>query len=194
MNSYLGKLVLVVGASGSGKGVLLKKARQFHPEIVFPVSCTTRAMRPGEIDGVQYHFVSDEEFTCRIEASEFLEWASYGGHKYGTLRSEIIPALEEGKMVLREVEVQGARNIRDIVPSENLFIIYVHAGSWEDLERRIVDRAPISTDELESRRRRYEDEQTFMAEATYVVENLDGKLTEADEAFEAIITELLPSA
>lgn len=194
MITYPGKLVLIVGTSGSGKGVLLKRAKQLHPEIVFPVSCTTREMRPGEVDGETYYFVSKEEFDRRIEAGELLEWAPYGGHLYGTLKSEILPALEEGRLVLREVEVQGARHIRELLPSENLVIIYVYAGPWDDLERRIVGRAPMSDAELESRRLRYEDEQSFKAEATYVVENFDGKLQEADEAFESIIATLLPSA
>jgi guanylate kinase len=194
MNTYPGTFVLVVGASGSGKGVLMKRARQLHPEIVFPVSCTTRAMRPGEVEGVTYHFVSDEEFAKHIEAGAFLEWAEYGGNRYGTLRSEIIPALEAGKLVLREVEVQGARQIRELIPTDTLRIVYVYAGPWEILERRIRGRAPISDSELEARKRRYEDELSFMKEATEVVQNLDGKFEAADQAFERFLSEYLHRA
>ncbi len=192
--SYSGKLVLVVGTSGSGKGVLLKRAKELHSEIVFPVSCTTRAVRPGETEGETYYFVTKEEFDHKISEGEFLEWAEYGGNKYGTLKSEIIPGLEEGKLVLREVEVQGARHIRECIPVENLTIVYIYAGPWPDLERRIRERAPISDEELEARKLRYEDEQSFKSEATFVVENPDGKFKEADEAFEEIISSLLPSA
>ncbi len=192
--TYPGKLALVVGTSGSGKGVLLKHAKENHPEIVFPISCTTRAMRPGEKDGENYHFVSTEEFTRRVDEGEFLEWAEYGGKLYGTLKSEVIPGLEAGKLVVREVEVQGARQIRDRIPAESLAIIYIYAGPWEDLARRIVGRAPMSEEELQARRSHYEDEQSFKAEATFVVNNFDGKFKEADADFEKIISGLLPSA
>jgi len=194
MAGYPGMLVLVVGTSGSGKGALMKRARELHPEIVFPVSCTTRAMRPGEMDGEAYHFITEDEFTRRIEGGEFLEWASYGGYRYGTLASEILPALEAGKLILREVEVQGARSIRKLLPAESIAVIYIHAGPWEHLERRIRGRAPISEEDLAARQRHYEDEQSFKAEATYVVDNPDGKFKEADEAFESIITGLLADA
>ena len=192
--TYPGTFVLIIGASGSGKGALLKHAKAAHPEIVFPVSCTTRAMRPGEKDGETYHFVLNEEFTRRIDAGEFLEWAEYGGARYGTLKSEIITPLEEGKLVMREVEVQGVRQLRNIIPAENLVTIYIHAGEWTDIERRIRGRAPISEEELALRKHRYEDEHPFINEADYVVENFDGKFKEADAAFEEIIQKLLPSA
>jgi len=194
MAAYPGMLVLVVGTSGSGKGALMKRTKELHPEIVFPISCTTRSMRPGEVDGEAYHFVTEDEFTRRIENGEFLEWALYGGYRYGTLASEILPALEEGKLIVREVEVQGARSISTLLPPENISIIYIYAGPWEHLERRIRGRAPISEEDLAARRHHYEDEQSFKAEATFVVDNPDGKFKEADAAFERIITSLLPSA
>ena len=192
--TYTGKVVLVVGASGSGKGVLIKHAVELHPDIVFPISCTTRSMRPGEIDGVQYHFISKETFLNRIEEGEFLEWAQYSGNYYGTLKSEVVPALEQGKIVLAEIEVQGARQVREIIPADSLTIIYIDAGPWEDLARRIQARAPISQEELEARRHRYDDEQTFRPEATYIVENFDGKFPEADAAFEKIISQVATDA
>lgn len=192
--TYPGTLGLVVGTSGSGKGVLIKRAHAEHPQIVFPISCTTRAMRPGEVDGVHYHFLTDDEFAARVAAGEFLEWATYGGYRYGTLRSEIIPALEAGRLVLCEMDVQGARNVRELLPPENIVIIYIYAGPWEDLARRIRGRAPISDADLEARRKHYEDEQSFKAEATYVVNNPDGRFVEADAAFEKILKGLLQSA
>lgn len=186
-----GTLALVVGTSGSGKGALLKRAKAHHPEIVFPRSCTTRAMRPTEREGDTYHFLTPEDFQQHIDDNDFLEWAEYGGQRYGTLKSEILPALEEGKLVLREVDVQGARSIRQLIPAENLAIIYIYVGDWETLARRIQGRAPMTAEELDARKRRYEDEQIFRTEASYIVNNPDGKFKEADSAFDHIISELL---
>ncbi len=178
-----GKLVLVIGPTGSGKGTLLAYVREKIPGLVFPVSCTTRAPRPGEKEGQTYFFVSLEEFKRRVEAGEFLEHASYGGNQYGTLKSEILPRVEEGKVVIREVEVQGARQIQKTMPPELLRIVYVDAGSWEDLERRVRARAPIGQPELEARRTRYEDETSFKSQASVIVSNPDGKIEEAKQAF-----------
>jgi len=175
--------VLVIGPTGSGKGTLLAYVKEKIPGLVFPVSCTTRTPRPGEVEGQTYYFVSPEEFNRRIEAGEFLEHASYGGNQYGTLKSEILPQIEEGKLVVREVEVQGARQIQKTLPPELLRIVYVDAGSWEDLERRILARAPIGQPELDARRTRYVDETSFKSQASVVVNNPDGKLEEAKQAF-----------
>ena len=182
-----GKLVLVIGPTGSGKGTLLKHVAQAIPGLVFPVSCTTRAQRPGEREGETYYFVTAEEFERRIEAGDFLEYASYGGNWYGTLKSEILPAVEHGKLVIREVEVQGARQIQEKISSDILRIVYVDAGSWEDLEKRILARAPIGQPELIARRKRYEDETSFKKEASVIVKNPDGKLEEAKRDFETAI-------
>ena len=184
-----GKFILVVGPSGSGKSALLAHLAQSMPEIVFPVSCTTRAMRPGEVEGDKYHFVSKDEFEKRREAGEFLEWAPYGGNYYGTLKAQILEPLAAGKTVVREVEVQGARLIQERMP-ERLGIIYIDAGSWENLERRIQARAPISDVELLARRKRYEDEMTFKEHADVVVTNADGGLEEAKKNFVAAVQKL----
>jgi guanylate kinase len=186
-----GKLILVIGPTGSGKGTLLAYVREQIPTLIFPVSCTTRAMRPGEVSGQTYYFVSPEEFERRVQAGEFLEWAEYGHNRYGTLKSEIIPALEEGKTVIREIEVQGARQIQQLLPPENLRIIYIDAGSWEELERRIKARAPIGAPELEARRKRYEDETSFKAQAAAVIRNPDGGLAKAKEDFEAAVRDIM---
>lgn len=179
--------MLIIGPTGSGKGTLLKHIAASIPGLVFPRSCTTRNPRPGEKDGETYFFVSKEEFERRIEEGDFLEYAQYGGNWYGTLKSEILPAIEQGKVVVREVEVQGARQIREKIPAEALRIVYVDAGSWDELERRIVARAPIEQPELIARRKRYEDETSFKKEAVSVIENPDGGLEQAKQAFEAAI-------
>lgn len=180
---YTGRLVLVVGVSGSGKGALLAAARSALPHAVFPVSCTTRAMRPGEVSGESYYFLTEAEFDERIAANAFLEWAAYGGHRYGTLASEILPPLTEGKLVIREVEVQGAQHIREVLPESILTTIFIHAGSWDVLAARILRRAPMDAVEMERRRSRYEDEMAFMSHASHVIENGDGALEAATLAF-----------
>jgi guanylate kinase len=192
--TYPGKLVLVVGAAGSGKGVLIKRAREAHSEIVFAVSSTTRAMRPSESEGHPYHFIPKEEFEAQVETGGFIEWVSTDGKLYGTQKQEVLPGLGKGALVLKEMEPRGISQIREILPKENIVTIYIDAGSWDTLARRITSRAPISDEELESRRVRYEYERTFKDEADFIVENFDGKFAEADEAFEKILVSLLPSA
>ena len=188
-----GKLILVTGSSGSGKGVLLKHLYEQFTELVSPVSCTTRAPRPQDVEGEKYYFVSEEEFDKRIANGEFLEWAFYGGHRYGTLKSEILEPLEAGANVLREVEIQGAHAIAKLVPQDSLKTIFIDAGSWEGLKKRIVARAPMPEEELLKRYERYQDEQTFITLADFVVENKDGKLEEAKEAIEQIVRDILSS-
>lgn len=185
-----GKLILVVGPSGSGKSALLEHLSLQMPDVIFPVSCTTRAMRPGEVEGEKYHFVSKDEFETRREAGDFLEWAPYGGNYYGTLKSQILGPLKEGKTVVREVEVQGARQIQELIPQEALGIVFIDAGSWESLERRIQARAPISGVELLARRKRYEDETTFKDHAKTVILNPDGGLEQAKKDFIAAVQKL----
>lgn len=189
-NPRRGKFILVVGPTGSGKSGLLTYLQEKHPEFVFPISCTTRAPRPGETEGEKYYFITKEEFERREVNGDFLEWAAYGGNYYGTLKSEILPELEAGKTVVREVEVQGARQIQELMSPGDLRIIFIDAGSWETLERRILARAPMSDVELLARRKRYEDELTFKNNATRVVPNMDGMFEQTKVEFEKTVLEL----
>lgn len=182
-----GKLVLVVAPSGSGKDTLMEAAEAAFPDLPTLVTCTTRLPRPGEVDGVDYHFLTREEFERRIALGEFLEWAEYSGNRYGTLRASIEEVLERGEVLVAAIEVQGARQVRTLMPADELAIIYIEAGGWEVLKRRIEARAPISAEELEKRHERYLDEATFKEEADLVIENLDGKLEEGTAAFVAAI-------
>lgn len=187
-------LILLVGSSGSGKGALVRRITQLYPQIVFPVSTTTRKPRPQETRGTHYQFITEEEFKSKIAAGEFLEWANIDGKHYGTLRSEVLPALEAGKLAITEMDTQGVHKILALLPRENVITVYVEAGGWETLARRIQGRAPISKEELESRRTRFEYEKKFKDEADYVIENPDGKFKKADAAFEAVVRKYLPSA
>ncbi len=182
-----GKLILVVASSGSGKGVLIDHIRNCFPEYVYPVAFTTRAMRPGDVDGAVYHFISREDFEVRITSGDFLEHAEFGGNLYGTPRQEIMQALAEGKIVIREVESQGAAQIKISIPKENLKILFIDAGDWSHLEKRIIARAPIAADELERRRLHYEHEREFMSESDYVIKNEDGKLEDAKQSIEEVV-------
>lgn len=147
-------------------------------------------MRPGEVDGVDYHFLTRDEFERRINAAAFIEHAEFGGNYYGTEKAAIEPALQAGELVIREFEVQGVRILRNHMPREEFATLYIDAGPWEHMARRVRERAPITEEELEKRRLHYLDEATFISEATYVVHNLDGRREEADAAFLAVIREL----
>ena len=187
-----GHLILFVGTPGSGKGVLREYARSVFPHLHFAVSCTTRAQRPGEINGRDYFFISRDEFQTRINEGSFLEWIEQdGGNLYGTLKSEILEPIARGDIVVREVEVRGVRAIKELVPKENLTVIFIEADTWDVLERRIQERAPISTEELALRKERYEQERLFMPEADMVVQNYDGKLDEAHRQLKAAIERII---
>ncbi len=187
-----GTLILVIGPTGSGKSALLSHIRKAIPELVFPVSCTTRTPRPGEVDGETYFFVTPEEFERRVQAGEFLEWKHTDEKRYGTLKSQILNPLAEGKTVIREVEVRGARDILGgLVPREQVHTIYIHGGSWEQLEARILKRATMGEAELTSRRTRFAEESSFEKEADMVIENREGELEKAKLDFEAAVRSIM---
>lgn len=185
-----GKLILIFGPSGSGKGELIAHIRNTFPDIIFARSETSRAMRPGERADGLYHFLTREAFDAQVTQGDFLEWAEFGGNQYGTLKSEILPCLEQGKLVLKEVEIQGLEQIRRIIPKEQLETIFIDAGTWEDMEVRIRARAPISEEELAKRKMRYEEEIAYSVNADHVVHNLQGKLADAQQQIETIIRTL----
>ncbi len=178
-----GKVILVVGPTGSGKGTLIAHTLGHYENLELSVSCTTRTPRPGEIDGIDYHFITREQFEELIRQNGFLEWAEYGGNLYGTPLQNVEERLSRGVSLILEIEVQGARIVKSNTVPEDRLIVYIDAGSWEDLEKRIRARAPIGDEELEKRRQRYDDERSFMSEADVVVSNKDGELEEAKKAF-----------
>lgn len=182
-----GKFVPVVAPTGSGKDTLITHAKSVFPDLVLSVSCTTRSPREGEEHGKDYFFLSRDEFEAKIASGDLLEWAEYGGNYYGTPRREIERSLAEGSLIMGDIEVQGVRLIRDLLPPDEFGTIYVDAGSWDVLEKRALARAPMSEAELEKRRMRYEDESSFKKEATYVVSNPEGKLEDAKRDFVAAV-------
>lgn len=140
---------VVTGPSGAGKGTLIRGLLERVDGLEVAVSATTRPQRPGEVDGREYWFLSDDEFTRRVGAGEFLEWVPYvSGRRYGTLRSEIERIAEEGKVCVLELELDGALRVQDEVPgSVTIFI----AADVPELERRLRDRATESTGEIGER-------------------------------------------
>jgi guanylate kinase len=147
-----GRLVVLAGPTAVGKGSVSAYIRENYPEIHFSVSATTRPPRPGEVDGVHYYFVSDEEFDQMIADHELLEWAVvHNSYRYGTPRPPIDAALEAGKRVLLEIDLQGARNVRAAVPSA--ILIFLLPPTWEELVRRLTGRG---TEEPAEQARRLE--------------------------------------
>ena len=140
---------VVTGPSGAGKGTLIRGLLERVPGLEVAVSATTRPQRPGEIDGRDYWFLSDEEFTRRVEAGEFLEWVPYvSGRRYGTLHSEIERLAQEDSVCVLELELDGALTVqRDVAGSVTIFI----AADVDELERRLRERATESTGEIEER-------------------------------------------
>jgi guanylate kinase len=140
---------VITGPSGVGKGTLIRTLLQRVPELELSVSATTRAPRPGEQDGVDYHFLTDAEFDRRVLEGDFLEHADYSGRRYGTLRSEVERRLADGASVVLEIEVQGARQVAEQMPEA--MRIFIAPPSEEALRTRLVGRG---TDDDEQRERR----------------------------------------
>ena len=144
-----GTLLVLSGSSGVGKGTIIAQVLEKRPELYLSVSCTTRAPRPGEVDGVNYYFISREEFQTRIERGEFLEYAEYVGNYYGTSMTVIREKLEKGVDVLLEIEVQGAAKVRERMPeAASVFIV---PPSFEELAQRLRGRGTDSEEKIQKR-------------------------------------------
>jgi guanylate kinase len=144
-----GKLIVVTGPSGVGKGTLLRSLIQRHPELYFSISATTRQPRPGEIEGQHYYFVSREKFEQMVADDELLEWAEYAGNYYGTPRLQVQQQIQQGRLVILEIEVVGARKINQTFPTA--LRIFILPPSLAELERRIRDRGQDSEEAITRR-------------------------------------------
>ena len=145
-----GRLTVLAGPTAVGKGTIAAYVRTHFPGVWFSVSMTTRTPRPGEVDGVHYHFVDDHEFDRLAEAGEFLEHAVvHGVAQYGTPRGPVERAIREGKDALLEIDLQGARQVRETWP--DALFVFLEPPSWEELVRRLVGRG--TEDEVERSRR-----------------------------------------
>lgn len=182
-----GTLILVIGPMGSGKSMLMKDMIERYPELVTPPSYTTRARRPDAVENDHYRFVTKEEFEAKIEAGEFLEWAIFSGNYYGTLRADVEAGIEAGEVMFKEMEVQGVRRTRELLPKDELITVFIDAGGWETLKARALARAPMSEEEIEKRRLHHEDELTFMPHADVIIKNYEGEQEQAKAAFREVI-------
>lgn len=151
-----GKLIVLTGPSGVGKGTLVRSLLQRHPELYLSVSVTTRAPRPGETSGKHYYFVSRSEFEHMVTQSELLEWAEFAGNYYGTPRKPLVEQIARGKRILLEIELEGARQIRNTFPLA--LRIFILPPSLQELEQRLRCRGQDSEAAIRQRLRRAQEE------------------------------------
>lgn len=144
------RLVVLAGPTAVGKGTVSSHIREHHPDVLLSVSATTRPPRPGETHGINYFFVSDEEFDRLVAAGEMLEWATvHNAYRYGTPRGPVEEALSAGRSVLLEIDIQGARQVRRAMPEAVL--VFLLPPTWEELVRRLIGRGTESTAEQQRR-------------------------------------------
>lgn len=161
---------MLAGPTAVGKGSVANHIKDHYPEVWLSVSATTRQPRPGEVDGVHYFFVTDEEFDRMIEANELLEWAEvHGQARYGTPRQAVTAALAAGKLALLEIDLQGARLVRQSAPGSKF--VFLAPPSWEELVRRLVGRGTESVAEQERRLATAREELAAEAEFDHTIVN-----------------------
>ncbi|WP_222910500.1 MULTISPECIES: guanylate kinase [Pseudomonadaceae] len=171
MSASTGTLYIVSAPSGAGKTSLVKALLDAQPQVRVSVSHTTRPMRPGEVDGVNYHFVSREEFIQRLEHDEFLEHAEVFGNLYGTSQRWLEQTLSEGFDLILEIDWQGAQQVRRLMPqAKSIFIL---PPTQEALRQRLTNRGQDSDDVIERRMREAVSEMTHYVEYDYLVINDD---------------------
>jgi guanylate kinase len=174
-----GKVFVLSGPSGVGKGTLSKHAFDGDPLVSRSISCTTRTKRQGEQDGIDYRFISSDHFAAYIEEGQFLEYARvHGTHYYGTLKTDVEENLRKGLDVLLEIDVQGASQIREKIPS--CITIFVVPPSIEELEKRLRDRKTESEEELQLRLKNALTEMEKSSLYDYIVVNADMDRAVAD--------------
>jgi guanylate kinase len=161
-------ILVITGPSGVGKGTLIRVLLDRFPRMALSVSATTRDPRPGEEPGVDYHFLAPEEFQRRIDAGEFLEWAEYAGHRYGTLKSELE---RDADPLVLEIEVQGARQVRERVPEATS--VFIAPPSEEALRTRLVGRGSDDPEQIERRLAVAREELAAREEFDHVIVNDD---------------------
>ena len=180
---------VITGPSGVGKGTLIRGLMERLPQIELSVSATTRSPRPGERDGIDYHFLANDEFERRVRAGEFVEHAAYASRHYGTLRSELETRVAEGVPVVLEIEVQGARQVRAAMPEA--LQVFIAPPSLQALRTRLVGRGTDDGEEVERRLAVAEQELAAREEFAHVVVN--DRLEDAlEELVQIIATELGP--
>jgi guanylate kinase len=181
------RVFVITGPSGVGKGTLIRGLMERLPQLELSVSATTRAPRPGEQDGVDYHFLSREQFGRRVAEQDFVEHADYAGRSYGTLRSELENRVQAGVPVVLEIEVQGARQVRAAMPEA--VQVFIAPPSLSALRTRLIGRGTDDQQEVEQRLQVAEHELEAQPEFAHVVVN--DRLDEALERLATIVSQQL---
>jgi len=174
---------VITGPSGVGKGTLIRGLLERMPELELSVSATTRDPRPGEENGVDYHFLTPDQFQARVEAGDFVEHANYSGNRYGTLRSDLDRRLANGAGVVLEIELQGARQVRRAMPES--VAVFIAPPSRDALRARLVGRGTDSSEQVDERLRTAEQELQAQPEFAHVVVN--DRLEEATDELASIV-------
>lgn len=187
MENRKGEVIAVSAASGTGKTTIIKKILKLYPEIVFSVSATTRPKRENETDGVEYFFISEDEFKSKIDKSEFVEWEKFYDYYYGTFKSFIDDNINSGKSVLLEIDVKGALSIKRIYPGSHL--IYIMPPSYEELVRRLRNRQTETEEDFQKRIERAKMELSHKDQFDYIIinENLEKAVEETSVLISKII-------
>ena len=163
------KVFVITGPSGVGKGTLIRALRERVPSLDLSVSATTRKPRPGETQVVDYWFLSDDDFLSRVDAGDFVEWAEYSGRRYGTLREELETRVNQGTPVLLEIEVQGARQVRETLPEA--VQVFIAPPSEDALRTRLIGRGTDPPDQVQARLDTAREELAAQGEFGHVVVN-----------------------
>ena len=178
LSKRLGMVIVVSGASGTGKSTICGQVRKDMPELGFSVSCTTRPPRQGEKDSVDYYYISKEEFEKRVEAGEFIEHAEVFNNYYGTLKNEVIDQVEAGKDVFLDIDIQGALQIQRAALSDPVLekcceFIFIIPPSMTELEKRLHERSSDSEEQISQRLAKAESEINFWRKYDYLIVNDD---------------------
>jgi guanylate kinase len=171
MNGESAKVFVITGPSGVGKGTLIKKLLEREPDLALSVSATTRAPREGEVDGRDYHFLTEDQFQERRDAGDFLEFASYSGNHYGTLNSELERCLQKGRSVVLEIEVQGAQQVRATRPDS--VQIFIAPPDPAVLRERLSGRGTDSAEAIDRRLKTAEQELASQDDFDHLIVNAD---------------------
>lgn len=166
-----GNLFIISGPSGAGKGTLVRELPSRVPDLWVSVSATTRAPRPGEVEGRHYYFVSPEEFDDLIGSDGLVEWAEVHGNRYGTPRAAVEAKIAEGRQVILEIDPQGAFQVKCLMPESVL--IFIMPPSWEELQRRLAGRGSETKAQVETRLETARRELELVGEYDHVVQNDD---------------------
>jgi guanylate kinase len=168
-----GLLFVLSSPSGAGKSTIARMLLKADDGVAMSVSATTRPKRPGEVDGRDYHFVDDSGFDSLVAGNHFLEWAHVFGHRYGTLKSEVLKTIEGGRDVLLDIDWQGTQQLKQVDP--DIVRVFILPPSMEELERRLRARGTDSEDVIHRRMERAEAEISHWAEYDYVLINNDAE-------------------